>query len=167
MLLSLIVAKAENGCIGRDNKLPWYLPNDLKYFRQVTMGKPVIMGRRTWESLKKPLPGRTNIVISRQKDYQANGVKVVPGLNEAITLAENICEIEGCEEAVVIGGALIYAESLSLVDRLYVTEVHAEVAGDTFFPAYDKKKFHEVMREDYQGEPPNEFDYSLVVYQRN
>ena len=166
MNLSLMVAKARNGCIGRDNKLPWYLPNDLKYFKQVTMGKPIIMGRRTWESLKKALPGRTNIVISRQKNYQAEGAKVVSSLKEALTLAGHVGEIDGVDEAVVIGGALIYAEALPLVKRMYVTEVHADVSGDAFFPAFDKTLFREVAREDFSAEPPNEYDYSFVVYER-
>ena len=166
MDLSLIVARARNGCIGRDNKLPWYLPNDLKYFKQVTMGKPIIMGRRTWESLKKALPGRTNIVVSGQKNYQAEGARVVSSLKEGLALAESIGLIDGVDEVVVIGGALIYAEALPLVKRMYVTEVHADVAGDAFFPAFDRSSFREVGREDFSAEPPNEYDYSFVVYER-
>ena len=103
--LSLMVAKASNNVIGRNNKLPWYLPNDLKYFKQVTFGKPVIMGRKTWDSLGKPLPGRTNIVITRQPDFQAEGAKVVATLEEAVTMAENVAFIEGQDEAVVMGGS--------------------------------------------------------------
>ena len=95
--LSMMVAKASNNVIGRDNKLPWYLPNDLKYFKQVTFGKPVIMGRKTWESLKGPLPGRTNIVITRQPDYAADGAKVVATLDDAVAMAENVAFIEGQE----------------------------------------------------------------------
>ena len=101
--LSMMVAKASNNVIGRDNKLPWYLPNDLKYFKQVTFGKPVIMGRKTWESLKGPLPGRTNIVITRQPDYLADGAKVVATLDDAVAMAENVAFIEGQEEAVIMG----------------------------------------------------------------
>src|SRR5690606_39943387 len=97
MMLSLIVARAANGCIGRDNKLPWYLPSDLKYFKRVTLGKPIIMGRKTWESLKGPLPGRTNIVITRQPDYVADGVKVVASLDDAIRMAENVALIRSEE----------------------------------------------------------------------
>lgn len=166
MQLALMVAMARNGCIGRNNRLPWYLPNELKYFRQVTMGKPIIMGRRTWESLKKPLPGRTNIVVTTRKDYHAEGAKVVGGLRQAIELAENVAYIDGAEEAVIIGGALLYAEALAKVDRMYVTEVHAEVSGDTFFPAFDRSAFREVARESCHAEPPNEYDYSMVVYER-
>ena len=164
--LSLMVAKASNRVIGRNNKLPWYLPNDLKYFKQVTFGKPVIMGRKTWDSLGKPLPGRTNIVITRQTDFQAEGAKVVATLDEAVTLAENVAFIEGQDEAVVMGGAEIYALALPKTDRLYLTEVHAEVDGDTWFPEYDTSEWKEIGREDFSAEGPNPYDYSFVVYER-
>ncbi|MBB09985.1 MULTISPECIES: dihydrofolate reductase [unclassified Alcanivorax] len=164
--LSLMVAKASNRVIGRNNKLPWYLPNDLKYFKQVTFGKPVIMGRKTWDSLGKPLPGRTNIVITRQADFQAEGAKVVATLDEAVTLAENVAFIEGQDEAVVMGGAEIYALALPQADRLYLTEVHAEVDGDTWFPEYDTSEWKEIGREDFPAEGPNPYDYSFVVYER-
>ena len=164
--LSLMVAKASNRVIGRNNKLPWYLPNDLKYFKQVTFGKPVIMGRKTWDSLGKPLPGRTNIVITRQAGFQAEGAKVVATLDEAVTLAENVAFIEGQDEAVVMGGAEIYALALPKTDRLYLTEVHAEVDGDTWFPEYDTSEWKEIGREDFPAEGPNPYDYSFVVYER-
>ena len=164
--LSLMVAKASNRVIGRNNKLPWYLPNDLKYFKQVTFGKPVIMGRKTWDSLGKPLPGRTNIVITRQADFQAEGAKVVATLDEAVTLAENVAFIEGQDEAVVMGGAEIYALAMPQADRLYLTEVHAEVDGDTWFPEYDTSEWKEIGREDFPAEGPNPYDYSFVVYER-
>ena len=156
--LSLMVAKASNRVIGRNNKLPWYLPNDLKYFKQVTFGKPVIMGRKTWDSLGKPLPGRTNIVITRQAGFQAEGAKVVATLDEAVTLAENVAFIEGQDEAVVMGGAEIYALALPQADRLYLTEVHAEVDGDTWFPEYDTSEWKEIGREDFPAEGPNPYD---------
>ena len=164
--LSMMVAKASNNVIGRNNKLPWYLPNDLKYFKQVTFGKPVIMGRKTWESLKGPLPGRTNIVITRQQQYLAEGAKVVATVDEAITMAENVAFIEGQEEAVIMGGAEIYALALPQTQRLYLTEVHAEVDGDTFFPEYDTSEWKEIGREDFPAEGPNPYDYSFVVYER-
>ena len=164
--LSMMVAKASNNVIGRDNKLPWYLPNDLKYFKQVTFGKPVIMGRKTWESLKGPLPGRTNIVITRQADYVAEGAKVVTTLDEAVEMAENVAFIEGQEETVIMGGAEIYQLALPKADRLYLTEVHAEVDGDTFFPDYDATEWNEIGREDFAAEGPNPYDYSFVVYER-
>ncbi|KZY18855.1 dihydrofolate reductase, partial [Alcanivorax sp. HI0035] len=139
---------------------------DLKYFKQVTFGKPVIMGRKTWDSLGKPLPGRTNIVITRQADFQAVGAKVVATLDEAVTLAENVAFIEGQDEAVVMGGAEIYALALPQADRLYLTEVHAEVDGDTWFPEYDTSEWKEIGREDFPAEGPNPYDYSFVVYER-
>ncbi len=166
MKLALIVAVAQNRVIGRDNKLPWYLPNDLKYFKQTTLGKPVIMGRKTYESIGKPLPGRTNIVITRQTDYQPEGVKVVGTVEDAIKVAESVCLIDGQEEAMVMGGAEIYGLTLPHCERLYLTEVHAEVEGDAWFPEYDKSEWAEVMREDFKAEGSNPFDYSFVVYER-
>ncbi len=165
MKLSMIVAVAENGVIGRNNALPWYLPNDLKYFKQTTMGKPVIMGRKTYESIGKPLPGRTNIVITRQADYQPEGVKVVSSVEAARELAESVCLIDGQEEAMIMGGAEIYALALPHTDRLYLTEGHADVEGDAFFPEYDKSLWQEVAREDFAAEGPNPYNYSFVVYE--
>lgn len=165
MKLSMIVAVAENGVIGRNNSLPWYLPNDLKYFKQTTMGKPVIMGRKTYESIGKPLPGRTNIVITRQADYQPEGVKVVNSVEAARELAESVCLIDGQEEAMIMGGAEIYTLALPHTDRLYLTEVHADVEGDAFFPEYDKSLWQEVAREDFAAEGPNPYNYSFVVYE--
>lgn len=166
MNVSLIVAKAANGCIGRDNKLPWYLPNDLKYFKKTTFGKPIIMGRKTWESLKGPLPGRANIVITRQENYQADGAKVVKTLDEAVALAGSIALIDGVDEVVIIGGAEIYAHALPRVTTMYVTEVHANVEGDAFFPDVDLAQWAECRREDFSALPPNEYDYSFIEYQR-
>ena len=170
MSLALIVAKARNRTIGRNNNLPWYLPNDLKYFKQVTLGKPIIMGRKTYDSIGKPLPGRTNIVITRQADYQPananDSVRVVSSLEAARDLAEQILLINGQDEAMIIGGAEIYALALPLVDRMYITEVHADVEGDAFFPEYNAEEWQDVAREDFNAEGPNPYDYSFVVYQR-
>jgi len=167
--LSLIVALAENHVIGRDNKLPWYLPNDLKYFKQVTLGKPVIMGRKTYESIGKPLPGRSNIIITRQPDYQPPGandsVKVVASLQAARELAENICLIDGQQEAMIIGGAEIYTLALPLVDRMYLTEVHAEVEGDAFFPSFQRDAWQKVAGEDFAAQGANPYAYSFNVYE--
>ena len=169
MKLSLIVALAENHVIGRDNKLPWYLPNDLKYFKQVTLGKPVIMGRKTYESIGKPLPGRSNIIITRQPNYQPPGandsVKVVASLQAARELAENICLIDGQQEAMIIGGAEIYTLALPLVDRMYLTEVHAEVEGDAFFPSFQRDAWQKVAGEDFAAQGPNPYAYSFNVYE--
>ena len=125
--LSVIVAAARNGVIGRNNALPWHLPEDLRYFKRVTMGKPIVMGRKTWESIGRPLPGRTNIVITRRPDYAAEGARVVGSLEEALSLAEDIALIDGSNELLVIGGAEIYKAALPLASRLYLTEVQADV----------------------------------------
>jgi dihydrofolate reductase len=164
--LSMIVAAAQNRVIGRDNALPWYLPNDLKYFKQTTLGKPIIMGRKTYESIGKPLPGRTNIVITRQTDYQPDGVKVVHSVAEARDLAESVCLIDGQEEAMIMGGAEIYTLALPDADRLYLTEVHADVDGDAYFPEYDKTEWQEISREDFSAEGSNPYNYSFVVYDK-
>ncbi|GGX75839.1 dihydrofolate reductase [Saccharospirillum salsuginis] len=166
MRIALIWAMAQNRVIGRDNKLPWYLPNDLKYFKRVTTGKPVIMGRKTYESIGRPLPNRTNIVVTRDTGFEAAGVKVVHSLDEAIELSEADTVINGGEEVIVMGGAEIYAQALPRADRLYVTLVHAEVDGDAYFPEIDLNAYREVAREDYEAEGPNPYDYSFVVMDR-
>lgn len=171
MKCSLIVAMAKNQTIGINNTLPWHLPNDLKYFKQVTMSKPIIMGRKTFDSIGRPLPGRTNIVITRQADYQAEGIMVVNSLQQALDKAADICFIGGHDEAMVIGGAEIYQQALLKADRLYITHVHAEVEGDAFFPEVRWSDWQECKREDYQAdaiekENYNPFDYSFVVYDR-
>ena len=130
MQLSLIVAAARNGVIGRNNALPWHLPEDLKYFKQVTMGKPILMGRKTFESIGRALPGRSNLVITRNGEWQAEGVQVVRSLEAALSLAEDIALIDGVDELMVIGGAQIYAEALPRAERIYLTEVDADVDWD-------------------------------------
>jgi len=129
MKISLIVAVSRNGVIGRDNQLPWHLPEDLKYFKSVTMGKPILMGRKTYDSIGRPLPGRTNIVITRDPDWRADGVEVAGSLQGAMTLAEQACASAGAEEIMVIGGEQIYRMTLPVADRLYLTQVDAEVEG--------------------------------------
>lgn len=164
--VALIAAVADNLCIGRNNKLPWQLPGDLKYFRQVTWGKPIIMGRKTWESLRGALPGRTNIVITRQANFVAAGARVVASLEAALELAQDIALIEACEEVIVMGGAEIYRQSLALADRLYLTQVHAAVEGDAFFPAYDLAAYRETGREDFAASGDNPYAFSFVRYER-
>jgi len=168
--LSLIVALAQNHVIGIDNKLPWYLPNDLKYFKQVTMGKTIIMGRKTYESIGKPLPGRTNIVITRQTDYRPpnanDSVRVVASLEAARELAESLALINGQDEALIIGGADIYRQALPLVERMYLTEVHAEVEGDAYFPPFDRTQWQMMARDDFAAAGGNPYDYSFAVYER-
>lgn len=166
MKVSLMAALAENGVIGQDNALPWHLPNDLQHFKATTLGKPIIMGRKTWESLGRPLPGRKHIVITRQTGYEAPGIQVVSTLDAALQLAQCIALADGVEESVIIGGAEIYALALPRCDRMYLTEVHADVPGDTFFPAFDHAAWREVQRERFVAENNNPHDYSFVVYER-
>jgi dihydrofolate reductase len=166
MKVSLIVAMAENRVIGRNNQLPWYLPEDLRYFKRVTMGKPVVMGRKTFESIGKPLPGRTNIVVSRNPDFHAEGVRVVKDLMMARAVCESFAIVEGIEEVMVIGGAQIYEQALPMADRLYLTEVHAEVAGDALFPEFDRSQWRELGRQQFLAAEANPYDYSFVILER-
>ncbi|MAM71337.1 MAG: type 3 dihydrofolate reductase [Gammaproteobacteria bacterium] len=166
MKLAVIVAMAKNRVIGINNKLPWHLSEDLKYFKRVTMGKPIIMGRKTFESIGRPLPGRSNIVVSRNPDYQHENIKVVHSLEEAKELAENICFIDGMDEAMVIGGEELYRQALPMSDMLYLTEVHAEVKGDAFFPHFEPGEWEEIARKDFSAAGPNPYDYSFIVLSR-
>jgi len=161
-----MVAAAENGVIGRNNSLPWHLPQDLRNFKRVTMGKPIVMGRKTFESIGRALPGRCNIVISQNPDYSAAGVRLVASLEEALLLAEHVASIDGAPEAVVIGGAEIYALALPRADRLYLTRVHAIVDGDTQLPPIDWREWREVGRERHTADGDNPYDYSFLVYER-
>ena len=164
--LSVIVAVAENGVVGKNNALPWYLPADLQYFKRTTMGKPIVMGRKTFESIGRPLPGRTNIVISNNPDYSAEGVAVVSSLEQALVYAGEVALIDGTEELMVIGGATVYAAAIPLADRLYVTEVHATVEGDAYLGDINWRPWCESSREHHKAEPPNPYDFSFVVYDR-
>jgi dihydrofolate reductase len=168
MRLAMIAAQSQNRVIGNNNKLPWYLPEDLKYFKRVTLGKPIIMGRKTFESIGRPLPGRTNIIITRNPDWTHDGagVRVVHSLQQAIELAESLALVNGFEESLVIGGAEIYALALPQADRLYLTQVHAEVQGDAHFPPLDPTQWREMAREDFSAIEPNPYDYSFIVLDR-
>jgi dihydrofolate reductase len=166
MRIAMIWAMAQNSVIGRDNKLPWHLPNDLKYFKRLTSGKTVIMGRKTYESIGRPLPNRINIVVTRSTDFHAEGIKVVHSLPAAVALAEAETLISGAEEVIVMGGAEIYRQCLSLADRLYVTLVHADVDGDAHFPEWDRLAYREIGREDFSADGPNPYDYSFVVFDK-
>jgi dihydrofolate reductase len=165
MILTLIAGVARNGVIGRDNQLLWHLPEDLKHFRAATMGAPVIMGRKTWESLPerfRPLPGRRNLVLSREAQYQAPGAEVVTSLDKALALAR----ASGAPRAFVIGGEQIYREAMPLADELLLTEVERDFEGDAHFPAFSGSAFAEVAREQHQAAPPNDFAFSFVTYRR-
>ncbi|MDT8428697.1 MAG: dihydrofolate reductase [Pseudomonadales bacterium] len=166
MKVALIWAMADNGCIGNKNGLPWHLPGDLRYFKQVTMGKPIIMGRKTWDSIGRPLPGRKNIIISRDPAFQLEGARVVHSLEEAFRVAAAFCQQENCAETVVMGGAEIYRLALPWADRLYLTRVHATVEGDVFFPELDLSAWQEIKREDHRASAQNPYDYSFCVLEK-
>lgn len=168
--LSIIVAMANNRAIGNNNELLWHLPEDLKHFKRTTMGKPIIMGRKTFESIGRALPGRLNIVITRQQDWQADGVKVVNSIEEALRLAEAQSFIDGIDEVMVIGGAQIYQAALPEADRLYVTYVDATIEGDAFFPEIDPQQWQEISREEHDAKDSalksNTYDYAFCVLER-
>ncbi|MEE9561721.1 MAG: dihydrofolate reductase [Thermoanaerobaculia bacterium] len=163
MRLSIIVAVAENGVIGRDNDLPWYLPADLERFKQLTMGHHLLMGRKTFEAIGRALPGRTTVVISRGRPTLPEGVERAGSLEEALTLAA----ASGEDEAFVAGGAQIYHLALPRADRLYLTRIHAAIDGDTHFPELVESEWQLVSREDHEPEGKNDFAHSFLVYDRD
>jgi dihydrofolate reductase len=168
--LSIIVAMANNNAIGKDNQLLWHLPEDLQYFKRTTMGKPIVMGRKTFESIGRPLPGRLNVVITRQQDWQHDGVKVVHTIDDALRLAEAQSMIDGIDEVMVIGGAEIYKTALLKADKLYVTRVDADIEGDVFFPEIDQTVWQETQRENHAASDStlktNAYDYAFCVLKR-
>lgn len=172
--LSIIVAMANNRAIGKDNQLLWHLPEDLQYFKRTTMGKPIIMGRKTFESIGRALPGRLNIVITRQQDWSFDGVKVVHSIAEAIALAEAQSFIDGKDEVMVIGGAEIYKTALPEAQKLYITYVDAHIDGDAFFPEVDQQLWQETSREAHAASDSilnndskqNPYDYAFCVLER-
>ncbi|GAB4067102.1 dihydrofolate reductase [Ancylobacter sonchi] len=166
--LVLIAALGANGVIGRGPELPWRLSGDLKRFRAITWGKPILMGRRTFDSIGKPLPGRTSIVISRDTAFlpASEMVRVVPSLEAALDMGAREAERMGVGEMAVIGGAQIYAQALPLAVRLRLTEVHGEPAGDVFFPAFDRTAWHETGREGPFQTEKDEYAFSFVDYER-
>ena len=167
MILSLIFAMAENRVIGINNGLPWHLSEDLKYFKRTTMGKSIIMGRKTWESIGRALPGRTSIVISSNAEYGAEGARVVGSLSEAIEMAETIAVIDGSGEAFVIGGAGLFKEALPFAERFHLTRVDAEVEGDTYLDEFDESEWSEVSRVDYPVSDKDTYAYSICLLERN
>jgi len=161
-MISLIVAAAENNAIGKDNQLLWHLPNDLKFFKNTTWGGVVIMGRKTFESVNKPLPGRVNIVITKQKNWQAENVLIADSIESAIQLATD----EGFKEIFIIGGGEIYKESMSLSNRIYLTRVHTNVKGDTFFPEMNEQEWKMISSNKFYSDEKHAFDYSFQVWER-
>ena len=162
----LVVAVAENGVIGRDNTIPWRLKADQQRLKALTMGKPLVMGRKTFESLRRPLPGRTNIVITRDADYCAPGAVVTNSFENALAVAHGDALRRSASEIAVIGGVDVYARSLPIADRLEITEVHAAVDGDTRFPAIDLAQWEEVSRVRNRAGPDDSADFSYVTYRR-
>ena len=167
MKIALIVAMAENGVIGKNNQLPWYLPEDLKYFKATTMGKPIVMGRKTFESIGKALPGRTNIVLSRQTDLKLpEGVRIAASIEEAIDISEAVSVIDGSEEIMIIGGEQIYTLFMEKASRLYLTKVHAAVEGDAYFSGFEESEWELMTEEGHKASGSNPHDYSFCVLER-
>jgi len=186
MSISLIWAMTDDRVIGIDNRLPWRLPADMKWFRQHTLGKTVIMGRRTFESLaKKPLPDRRNIVITKQTDYQTDNVIIASSVDAAIAFVDSdylnddsICNglvdnglvdnvsVKNTSEIMIIGGASLYAQCLERADRLYVTLVHAQIEGDAWFPEFDLSPWQEIERHDYDLDAKNPYSHSFIIMER-
>jgi len=159
-LVSIIVAADEHGGIGRDGGLPWHLPEDLKRFKALTMGKPIVMGRKTWDSIGRPLPGRRSIVVSRSPAFAIAGVEVFGSLEAALQAASD------APETCVIGGAEIYRQALPRAEIIYLTRVHASVAADTFFPAVEAGAWEEVAREDHPADARHAHGYSFLTLRR-
>ena len=163
--LAMIAALADNHVIGLDNRMPWHLPADLKHFKAMTLGKPIIMGRKTWDSLGRPLPGRLNLVVSRQPDLQLEGAETFTDLDSALTRAEQWAREQGVDELMLIGGAQLYAQALPRAQRLYLTRIEASPEGDAFFPDYDQAEWERVDSQAHpaEGDAPA---YRFETWQR-
>ena len=161
-MVSLIVAASTNNAIGKDNQLLWHLPNDLKFFKNTTWGMPVIMGRKTFEAVNKPLPGRFNFVITRQADWKAEETISAIDLKDALQKAAET----NCNEIFVIGGGEIYKQSIEIADKIYMTRVHATLEGDTFFPAIDETKFLLTHNQDFAVDEKHKYAYSFQTWER-
>ncbi|MEX0583115.1 MAG: dihydrofolate reductase [Sneathiella sp.] len=166
IILSAMVAVSENHVIGVDNDLPWRLSNDLKWFRKTTMGKPIIMGRKTFQSLPGPLPGRTGIVVTRDPNFKADGAIITNSIDSALKAGEKAARKMNIDEIVIIGGAEIFRLSLDQLDKIYLTRVHATVEGDTFFPDLNSDEWHEISNEFHAKSEKNMFDHSFIVLKR-
>ncbi|UGX86743.1 dihydrofolate reductase [Phyllobacterium meliloti] len=165
-MISFVVAVAQNGVIGRDNGLPWRLSSDMKRFKAVTMGKPIVMGRKTWDTLGKPLPGRTNIVITRDPAFAVEGVIAVRSVDEALMIAGSHAAADKVDEICVIGGGEIYRQLLDRADRLHITWVLANIEGDAFFPPIDPKIWNEVSQEEFPAGEKDNYPTRYAIYER-
>lgn len=161
MNISIIAAVSQNNVIGIKNSLPWKLPADMKHFREITLGKPVIMGDKTFESIGRPLPKRINVVLSFNKNYNAPGCIVVHSVQEAMDVAK-----QENKEIMIIGGASIYKQFLPLANKMYLTFIHADFEGDTYFPEYNKNEWKEINRIDHQIDEKNSYPYSFVELEK-
>lgn len=166
MTIVFVAAIGENGVIGRDNALPWRLKSDLRHFRRLTIDKPVLMGRKTFESLGKPLLRRTNIVVSTQKDYEATGAVLARGLEAALAVARADALRRGVDEIMVIGGSALFAELMPRADRLEITHVHASPAGDVFFPPIEPDDWNETARVEHAAGPEDDHPFATATYLR-
>jgi len=162
MIVSAVVAKAKNNVIGKDNDIPWYLPADLKYFKKTTLNHHIIMGRKCFQSIGKPLPKRSNIIVTRNPFYIVSNCFIANSVEEALEIAHD----NGEEEAFIIGGGEIYRLTAPLWDKLYVTEVNAEIDGDIYFPEIDKQEWKLVSQDDHKKDLKNEFNYSFLIYEK-
>jgi dihydrofolate reductase len=164
--LVLVAAVAENGVIGRDGKLPWRLRSDLAHFRAVTFGHPVVMGRKTYDAIGRPLVGRTNIVITRVRDFVANGVVLAPNLDAALAVARGDALRRGGAEIMIIGGAELYRQTIDSAARLEITRVHARPEGESVFPPIDPKDWREIRRQEHPAGADDDAAFTTLVYQR-
>ena len=159
-MISIIAAITKNNVLGKDNKMPWHLPAELQYFKKVTLGKPVIMGRKTFESIGRPLPGRENIVITRQVDFTPTGVTIKHDLQSAINYVKDI------EEVMIIGGANLYQQAINFADKMYLTVIDFECEGDVFFPTWDDEQWNIIKKETHKADEQNKHDFVTVILER-
>jgi len=165
--LSLIVARARNGAIGKDGKLPWRLADDLAFFKSATLDHPIIMGRKTWDSLpKQPLPGRDNIVLTRDWTFKARGARVYTAIAPAIEAGKALARASGHREVFIVGGAALYSAMISVADLLYITEVDADVDGDAFFPRFDESAFEELQTRQVEADENNNHSFKIRILKR-
>ena len=166
MRIALIWAMTNNRVIGRDNRLPWRLPDDMRHFMSTTLGHPVVMGRRTFESMNKPLPGRANIVLTGRPDYAGQGISVAADFRAGLAIAENRCREDGKNTTFVIGGARVYEAALPIADRLIVTRIDADIDGDTWFPAVDWSDWQATSSASHDTDAAHAYPFSITAYKR-